>query len=271
MAAAAQSRGRWCRQRERREASACSTGRSGDSRRCVLHEGIHVSRSGHGLEHPGDRGRVVRRGTPRNEALIKVPGRAAPLPAQGPCLRCTYPWGNVPQDEPSLGKQRAQYVIMTGMSDPMPEAVDVEELGALLRERRAQSGRTLREVAAETGVPIATLSRVESGRLPDLRTFRNIVEWLGIPPERFFPTPRVKNETTPETVAQVLRSDSTLSETAREQLVSTFAQMYTMLSVKEQLVQVHLRSHRLFKPAAGELLADLLQEMLRKLDEEEGV
>src|ERR1700733_8335481 len=159
---------------------------------------------------------------------------------------------------------------MTDMSDPMSAAVDVEELGALLRERRAQDGRTLREVSAETGGPIATLSRVESGRLPDLRTFRNIVEWLGIPPERFFPTPRIRNETTPETVAQVLRSDSTLSESAREQLASTFAQMYTMLSAKEQPVEIHLRSHRLFKPAAGELLANILHSMLRKLSEEEG-
>jgi transcriptional regulator with XRE-family HTH domain len=160
---------------------------------------------------------------------------------------------------------------MTGMSDPMSAAVDVEELGALLRERRAQSGQTLREVSAETGVPIATLSRVESGRLPDLRTFRNIVEWLGIAPERFFPTPRIRNGTTPEAVAQVLRGDSALSENAREQLASTFAQMYTMLSAKEQPVKVHLRSHRLFIPAAGDLLANILQNTLRKLSEEEGV
>lgn len=159
---------------------------------------------------------------------------------------------------------------MTGMSDPMSAAVDVAELGALLRQQRTQLGQTLREVSAETGVPIATLSRVESGRLPDLRTFRNIVEWLGIPPERFFPTPRVRNETTPEAVAQVLRSDSTLSKNAREQLTSTFAQMYTMLSAREQPVKVHLRSHRLFRPAAGELLANILHSMVRKLSEEEG-
>jgi transcriptional regulator with XRE-family HTH domain len=160
---------------------------------------------------------------------------------------------------------------MTGMSDPTSAAVDVAELGALLRERRGQSGQTLREVSAETGVPIATLSRVESGRLPDLTTFRNIVAWLGVPPERFFPTPRVRNETTPEAVAQVLRSDPALSENAREQLTSTFAQMYTMLSAKEQPVEVHLRSHRLFVPAAGDLLADILHSMLRKLNEEEGI
>jgi transcriptional regulator with XRE-family HTH domain len=159
---------------------------------------------------------------------------------------------------------------MTGMPDPASAAVDITELAALLRSGRAKTGKSLREVSAETGVPIATLSRVESGRLPDLTTFRNIVAWLGISPDRFFPTPRVRNETTPEAVAQVLRSDSALSENAREQLASTFAQMYTMLSAREQPVQVHLRSHRLFTPAAGDLLANILHSMLRTLSQEEG-
>jgi len=157
---------------------------------------------------------------------------------------------------------------MTGMPDPPSTAVDVAELAALLRERRAKSGKSLRDVSAETGVPLATLSRVESGKVPDLTTFRNVVAWLGISPDRFFPTPRVRNETTPDTIAKVLRSDSTLSEHAREQLTSTFSQMYTMLTIKEQPVRVHLRSHRLFTPAAGDLLANILHDILRALTQE---
>jgi transcriptional regulator with XRE-family HTH domain len=158
---------------------------------------------------------------------------------------------------------------MTAMPDPASAAVDITELAALLRERRSRAGMSLREVSAETGVPLATLSRVESGRLPDLTTFRNIVVWLGVPPERFFPTPRVRNETTPDAIAQVLRSDSLLSETAREQLTLTFSQMYTMLTVKEQPVQVYLRSHRLFTPAAGDQLANILNQILQALTHEE--
>lgn len=157
------------------------------------------------------------------------------------------------------------------MAEPAADAVDIAELAALLRQRRAKAGLSLRELSAETGVPFATLSRVESGRLPDLTTFRSIVGWLGIPPERFFPTPRVRNETTPEAIAQVLRNDSSLSDQAREQLTSTIQQMYTVLTANDQQVRMQLRSHGLFSPEASELLSDLLRCMQEKLlDEQEG-
>jgi transcriptional regulator with XRE-family HTH domain len=53
-------------------------------------------------------------------------------------------------------------------------------LGSMLRERRG--GRGVREVANEIGISPATLSRVESGKLPDLLTFRKICGWLKINP-----------------------------------------------------------------------------------------
>lgn len=153
-------------------------------------------------------------------------------------------------------------VIMADMShDPSSTAVDVSELAGLLRARRKEERKTLREVAAETGVPFSTLSRVESGKLPDLTTFRNIVAWLGVPPERFFPTPRVRQETTPEAVGQLLRNDSALTEQARDQISSVVSQMYAAYTVNQQKIQMHLRSDRTFTPEAGKLLADLLQRM----------
>ncbi len=155
------------------------------------------------------------------------------------------------------------------MVEPAAGAVDVAELAALLRERRKKAGLSLRELSAEIGVPFATLSRVESGRLPDLTTFRNIVGWLGIPPERFFPTPRVRNETTPDAIAVILRSDSALTEQAREQLTATFQQMYTVLTVNNQSVRMQLRSHGIFSPEASDLLANLLRQMQEKLLEEQ--
>jgi transcriptional regulator with XRE-family HTH domain len=158
---------------------------------------------------------------------------------------------------------------MTAMAEPAAGAVDIAELAALLRQQRQKAGLSLRELSAETGVPFATLSRVESGRLPDLTTFRSIVGWLGIPPERFFPTPRVRNETTPEVIAQVLRSDATLTNQARDQLTSTIQQMYTVLTANNQAVRMQLRSHGLFSPEASDLLADLLRRMQEKLLEEQ--
>jgi len=235
-----------------------------------MHGCFHRGDSSPWLERSCDRGCAVPRGSRRNQVVRRSLDELSPRNSSRDLTGSTTPrWGQSPCLEAVA--QQAQYVIMTGMPgtpDPASAAVDIAELAALLRERRAKDGKSLRDVSAETGVPLATLSRVESGRLPDLVTFRNIVAWLGISPDRFFPTPRLRNETTPDTIAQVLRSDSTLSESAREQLTSTFSQMYTMLTAKEQAVQVHLRSHRLFTPAAGDLLASILHSMLRTLDEE---
>lgn len=162
-------------------------------------------------------------------------------------------------------------VGMAYSSEPTSTAVDIEQLADMLRKQRADLNLSLRELSARIGVPFSTLSRVESGKIPDLTTFRNIVEWLGVPPERFFPTPRVRSETTPEIVEQVLRSDPALSDQARDQLSSVMTQMYAALTVNVQPVQIHLRSDRAFVPEASELLADLLQEMQEKLLNEKAI
>jgi transcriptional regulator with XRE-family HTH domain len=60
-------------------------------------------------------------------------------------------------------------------------------LGGLLRERRG--GRGVRDVATEIGVSPATLSRVESGKLPDLLTFRKLCAWLKVDPATILEIP----------------------------------------------------------------------------------
>jgi transcriptional regulator with XRE-family HTH domain len=151
------------------------------------------------------------------------------------------------------------------MADPVNAAIDIEGLAAALRAQRKAAGLSLRELAAETGVPYSTLSRVEAGRLPDLSTFRSIVDWMGIPPGQFFPPSRVRPQSTPEQVATFLRADETLNDQAREQLASVFSSMYATLAVTSRPVTVHLRAHRTFTPAAGNLLADLLARMESEL------
>ncbi len=56
----------------------------------------------------------------------------------------------------------------------------MEELSLKLKHRRG--GRGVREVAAEIGISHMTLSRVESGKQPDLKTFKLICSWLNIDP-----------------------------------------------------------------------------------------
>jgi transcriptional regulator with XRE-family HTH domain len=158
---------------------------------------------------------------------------------------------------------------MDDMSDPASAAVDIAQLADMLRTRRTKERKSLRDVAAETGVPFSTLARVESGKLPDLTTFRNIVAWLGVSPDRFFPTTKVRQEATPDIIAHILRDDPALTEQAQEQLASVMSQMYAALTIQSRSVQVHLRADRNFTPEAGNLLADLLGQMEDKLSGED--
>ena len=54
--------------------------------------------------------------------------------------------------------------------------VTLENMGRLLRERRGKRG--MREAAAEIGISLATLSRLEAGKLPDIETFKLLCAWL---------------------------------------------------------------------------------------------
>lgn len=58
--------------------------------------------------------------------------------------------------------------------------ISLHQLGEKLRRERGERG--VREVAKEIGVSAATLSRVERGKLPDLKTFGKICEWLEFDP-----------------------------------------------------------------------------------------
>lgn len=60
--------------------------------------------------------------------------------------------------------------------------ISLETLGRRAAAKRAESGQGVRAASAAIGISPATLSRVESGRLPDLETFRLICHWLEIDP-----------------------------------------------------------------------------------------
>ncbi len=59
-----------------------------------------------------------------------------------------------------------------------------ELFGKRVREKRGD--RSLRTVAAELGISIATLSRIENGKLPDVYNLAEIFYWLGDNPANYF-------------------------------------------------------------------------------------
>jgi len=56
---------------------------------------------------------------------------------------------------------------------------------ALKTKRIIEDNIDLRELAKKTKISIATLSRVERGRMPDLNTYANLCQWLGCDPKQF--------------------------------------------------------------------------------------
>lgn len=61
---------------------------------------------------------------------------------------------------------------------------DRKLLAQAIRDKRGK--RSLRAIASEVGVSYSTLSRVESGKDPDLVDFEMILSWLGDNPAKYF-------------------------------------------------------------------------------------
>lgn len=129
----------------------------------------------------------------------------------------------------------------------------------MLRAQRRQKRLSLRDLADETGVSFNTLSRVERGHVPDLRNLRRIADWLEVPVETFIEP--AEEASTPEVIARHLTSDQRLSPEAATKIAQLVEDMYRQLVGEQRPLAVHLRSARTFTPAAGAVLADILQEM----------
>lgn len=103
--------------------------------------------------------------------------------------------------------------------------------------------------------------------MPDLGTFRQLVSWLGVPPESFFGemTPAVS---TPAFIAEHLRSDPALDPDNAETIVALVEDLYASLARREeQRLAVHLRAAKTFTPLALQSLTSMLGDMQKALHE----
>ena len=98
----------------------------------------------------------------------------------------------------------------------------LSNIGQLLRAERGNRG--IREVARDIGISPATLSRIETGKLPDLKTFSKICGWLKIDPAEFL---GCKTEAKP-------------------------------VGLSETSMAVHLRAEKNLKPEAAKALTDMI-------------
>lgn len=113
----------------------------------------------------------------------------------------------------------------------MPSFLDIEQLAALLRTKRA--GRSLREVAQEIGeVSPSTLSRIENGKMPDMDTFLRVCDWLHVAPEKFIKGEDTqREEVSPlERIEAYLRADQVLDPETADALSKVIRAAYKAAS-----------------------------------------
>jgi transcriptional regulator with XRE-family HTH domain len=125
------------------------------------------------------------------------------------------------------------------------EAIDLDLLGKRLKDTRKARAAKLKNVSEETGVSIATLSRIERGEAKaiDGGTLIALTQWLGTPAEDWAPGtatsfPKQANKTTPEVVELHLRADKNLSRQTADALASMFRIAYETLS-RQQMGKEH--------------------------------
>lgn len=117
--------------------------------------------------------------------------------------------------------------------------VNTIELGRAISRRRLELGKSLRNVADETGVSASTLSRIENGTgKPDADNIARLTQWLDMPMERVMNTSRndvrpvvyYPHESTPAVVEAYLRADANLTPEIAEALAQMFRIAYVQLS-----------------------------------------
>ena len=107
--------------------------------------------------------------------------------------------------------------------------LNMERLASLVRKKRGSRG--LRETANEIGnVSPSTLSRVESGKMPDMETFLALCNWLDVPPAELFRNAEEVHPDTAEAIAIQLRADKSLDPAIANALASLVKAAYHDLS-----------------------------------------
>ncbi|MBA2391170.1 MAG: helix-turn-helix transcriptional regulator [Ktedonobacteraceae bacterium] len=89
---------------------------------------------------------------------------------------------------------------------------DAQRFAAQIRTKRGT--RSLRSIVGELeGVSLSTLSRIENGKMPDMKTFLSLCDWLDALPDDFMTIqliPQEPEKSILEQIALLLRMDATL-------------------------------------------------------------
>ena len=104
----------------------------------------------------------------------------------------------------------------------------LQNLGTIVREKRGN--RALRAVAADIGTSAPTLSRIESGKMPDLQTFGKLCRWLDIDPGSLLGmSPRTQDEPRPNIAVAHLKTNREVAPETASALANAIIRAQQML------------------------------------------
>ncbi|QOZ24018.1 helix-turn-helix domain-containing protein [Bradyrhizobium sp. CCBAU 51753] len=89
----------------------------------------------------------------------------------------------------------------------------IEEFGRLVAAKRGSRG--IRSAAAEADVSPATMSRVENGHMPDLKTFAALCKWIERDPREFLGMETTDTHDTRRAVVHFKKKKTVQVETAK--------------------------------------------------------
>lgn len=116
----------------------------------------------------------------------------------------------------------------------MSSRVDAAVLRAALDVARQARGLSWRELANEAGVSASTLTRIGQGKRPDVDGFSALIQWIGVPAERFMTTN--PDQRTPELEVRVglaLATEPGLSARDRQFLYEVLAAAIKRIRAQE--------------------------------------
>lgn len=149
------------------------------------------------------------------------------------------------------------------------ERLDVAQFGEVIRSHRGR--RSMRQAAAEAGVSLSTISRVEAGSVPDLASFTALCAWAGVPPSRFFTPIAERQDTHIEVAIAHLKADPRLAPEHAGSIASVIRQMYDALATAPEphktLVACHLRAAAALRPGVPARLAAILVDLHDALED----
>ena len=115
----------------------------------------------------------------------------------------------------------------------MTPGFNQEAFFAALDTERLSRRKTWKQVAEESNVPASTLSRMGSGKRPDVDSLAKLLSWSRLKAENFIDKKGTEKPTSLAEISALLRADSKLSADSKKTLEHVIFSTYNALLSKE--------------------------------------